>query len=112
MSASMLRLLGKVWPVGGPLLVRSQRGKGPFGVGGNRVTTTRAPVNPVPAHRGSAQISATCPGWPWISGKGFAVAFAPAFAFVVACSQGPKAKGRFIAICQFGSATKIPAATG
>src|SRR5258708_7743968 len=36
-SPSMLRLLGKVWPVGGPLLVSSQRGKGPFGVGGNGV---------------------------------------------------------------------------
>ena len=77
MSASMLRLLGKVWPVGGPLLVSSQRGKGPFGVSGNGVTTTRSsPVNPVPAHRGSAQISATCPGWSWLSGKGLAVALA------------------------------------
>ena len=50
----MLRLLGKVWPVGGPLLVSSQRGKGPFGVGGNGVTPTRSSsVNPVPAGRGS-----------------------------------------------------------
>src|SRR2546421_3643929 len=50
----MLLLLGKVWPVGGPLLVSSQRGKGPFGVGGNGVTPTRSSlVNPVPAGRGS-----------------------------------------------------------
>ena len=61
MSASMLRLLGKVWPVGGPLLVSSQRGKGPFGVGGNGVTTTRSSsVNPVPAGRGSVKI---CPAF-------------------------------------------------
>src|SRR5205085_7574822 len=33
--------LGKVWPVGGSFLVSSQRGKGPFGVGGNGLTTTR-----------------------------------------------------------------------
>ena len=45
MSPSMLLLLGKVWPVGGPLLVSSQRGKGPFGVGCNGVTTTREVTN-------------------------------------------------------------------
>src|SRR2546423_8907196 len=57
----MLRLLGKVWPVGGPLLVSSQRGKGPFGVGCNGVAPTRSsPVNPVPAGRGSVQRFCRC----------------------------------------------------
>src|SRR5213078_438527 len=41
LSALMLRLLGKVWPVDGPLLISSQRGKGPFGVGCNGGTLFR-----------------------------------------------------------------------
>ena len=75
----MLRLLGKVWPVGGPLLVSSQRGKGPFGVGGNGVTTTRSsPVNPVPACRG---ISENLPAFAvdqWRKGLAVALGFAMA----------------------------------
>src|SRR5437660_846105 len=64
----MLRLLGKVWPVGGPLFVSSQRGKGPFGVGCNGVTPTRSsPVNPV-ARRGFSLplYFGACPGLPWV----------------------------------------------
>ena len=65
---------GKVWPVGGLLLVSSQRGKGPFGVGCNGVTPTRSSaVNPVPDQRDLRESAA----------KGFAVAFGFALAVVV-----------------------------